>query len=544
MRNLEEFDYVIVGAGSAGCVLANRLTTDRNVRVLLLEAGGWDRDPMLSIPLGVGRIWGYTRYDWGYATEPEPNAHERRIEIARGKVIGGCSSINAMGYIRGDRADYDRWASYSLPGWSFADVLPYFKRAETWEDGETELRGGSGPLYVRRTKVPDPLYDAYLEAGTRAGHPYTDDYNAAEQHGFAWCQWTIGAGRRGSTATTYLRPALRRRNLMVRVRAHATRLLIEHGRAVGVEYTSNGRLTAVLALREVLLSGGAINSPQLLMLSGIGDPEHLASVGINAVVALRGVGQNLQDHYATILAHERKEPGPFVGFTRADRLMLGMARAYVLGTGPATDVPSGFMAFLKTDPAIAAPDFQLIFRSAPPGARPWFPGWREAWHDGFACRPVLLHPESRGSIRLRSADPLARVLIRQNFLSTDKDVRTLRTAFRLTRDVAAMAPLDALRGREVSPGPDARSDAEIDAHARATGITAHHPAGTCRMGAAGDDLAVVDSELRVHGVTGLRVIDASVMPDMVGGNINAAVIMIAERAADVLRGRAPAGARG
>jgi choline dehydrogenase/4-pyridoxate dehydrogenase len=403
------------------------------------------------------------------------------------------------------------------------------------------LRGGSGPLYVRRTKVADPLYDAYFDAGTRAGHPYTDDYNGAEQHGFAWCQWTISSGRRGSTAATYLRPALRRRNLAVRVRAHAMRLLIERGRAVGVEYLSHGRLTPVRAQREVLVSGGAINSPQLLMLSGIGDPEHLASVGIETVVGLRGVGQNLQDHYATILAHERKTPGPFVSFTRADRLMLGMARAYILGTGPATDVPSGFMAFLKTDPAIAAPDFQLIFRSAPPGARPWFPGWREAWQDGFACRPVLLHPESRGSIRLRAADPLASVLIRQNFLSTDKDVRTLRTAFRLTRDVAAMAPLDVLRGREVSPGPDARSDAEIDAHARATGITAHHPAGTCRMGVARDDRAVVDSDLRVHGVAGLRVIDASVMPDMVGGN--AAVIMIAEKAADLIRGRAPAGAR-
>jgi choline dehydrogenase-like flavoprotein len=319
MRKLEEFDYVIVGAGSAGCVLANRLSADPDVRVLLLEAGGWDRDPMLSIPLGVGRIWGYTRYDWGYATEPEPNADGRRIEIARGKVIGGCSSINAMGYIRGDRADYDRWASYGLPGWSFAEVLPYFKRAETWEGGETELRGGSGPLYVRRTKVADPLYDAYFDAGTRAGHPYTDDYNGAEQHGFAWCQWTISSGRRGSTAATYLRPALRRRNLAVRVRAHAMRLLIERGRAVGVEYLSHGRLTPVRAQREVLVSGGAINSPQLLMLSGIGDPEHLASVGIETVVGLRGVGQNLQDHYATILAHERKTPGPFVSFTRADR---------------------------------------------------------------------------------------------------------------------------------------------------------------------------------------------------------------------------------
>jgi choline dehydrogenase-like flavoprotein len=541
MRKLEEYDYVIVGAGSAGCVLANRLSAAPDIRVLLLEAGGWDRDPMLRVPLGVGRIWGYARYDWGYSTEPEPNADGRRIEIARGKLIGGCSSINAMGYIRGHRADYDRWASQGLAGWSFAQVLPYFKRAETWEDGETEVRGGAGPLFVRRTKVPDPLYDAYIAAGTRAGHPYTDDYNGAQQHGFAWCQWTIRDGRRGSTSAAYLRPALQRRNLTIRTRAHATRILIEQGHAVGVEYLSGGQLATVRARREILLSGGTINSPQLLMLSGIGDPDHLANIGIAPIVSLRGVGQNLQDHYATILAHERKEPGPFRHFTRADRLMLGMARAYLLGSGPATDVPSGFMAFLKTDPGINVPDFQLIFRSAPPGAGPWFPGFRRPWHDGFACRPVLLHPESRGSIRLRSADPLAPVIIRQNFLATEKDVRTLRAAFRSTREVAAMAPLDAFRGREVSPGPDARSDADVDAHARATGITAHHPAGTCRMGLAGDNRAVVDAELRLHGVAGLRVVDASVMPDLVGGNINAAVIMIAEKAADMIRGRPPAG---
>jgi 4-pyridoxate dehydrogenase len=540
MRKLEEYDYVIVGAGSAGCVLANRLTATPDIRVLLLEAGGWDRDPMLRVPLGVGRIWGYARYDWGYSTEPEPNADGRRIEIARGKLIGGCSSINAMGYIRGHRADYDRWASQGLAGWSFAQVLPYFKRAETWEDGETELRGGAGPLYVRRTKVPDSLYDAYIAAGTRAGHPYTDDYNGAQQHGFAWCQWTIHNGRRGSTSAAYLRPALRRRNLTIRTRAHATRILIEQGQAVGVEYRSGGQLATVRARREILLSGGTINSPQLLMLSGIGDPDHLADVGITPMMSLRGVGQNLQDHYATILSHERKEPGPFRHFTRADRLMLGMARAYVLGSGPATDVPSGFMAFLKTAPDLDVPDFQLIFRSAPPGAGPWFPGFRSAWHDGFACRPVLLRPQSRGSIRLRSADPLAQPLIRQNFLATEKDVRTLRAAFRSTREVAAMAPLDVFRGREVSPGSNARSDADIDAHARATGITAHHPAGTCRMGAAGDDRAVVDAELRLHGVAGLRVVDASVMPDLVGGNINAAVIMIAEKAADMISSRPPA----
>ena len=319
-------------------------------------------------------------------------------------------------------------------------------------------------------------------------------------------------------------------------------MLIENGRAVGVEYVREGQRSEVRARREVLLSGGAINSPQLLMLSGIGDPTQLAEFGIKPVAALPGVGGNLQDHYATMLAHERKEPGPFVRFTRADRLMLGMARAYLMGSGPATDVPSGFMAFLKTAPGIELPDVQLIFRAAPPGARPWFPGWRAAWRDGFGCRPVLLRPESRGAIRLRSADPFAPVRILQNFLATDNDLRTLRAGFRLTREIAAAAPLDRFRGREVSPGPDVRSDAEIDAHARAVGITAHHPCGTCRMGADGDG-AVVDGELRVHGIAGLRVVDASVMPDLVGGNINAAVIMIAEKAADIILGRTPAAQR-
>jgi len=332
MAPAQVFDYVIVGAGSAGCVLAARLSADPATRVLLLEAGGWDGHPLIRVPLGVGRIWGFDRFDWGYTAESGAATGNRSIEMARGKLIGGSNSINAMGYIRGHRDDYDRWSRQGLAGWSYRDVLPYFKRSESWEDGESEYRGGSGPIFVRRTKDIDPLYEAYIAAGVAAGHPYTEDYNGADQHGFAWAQWTIRAGLRDTTARGYLHPARRRRNLTIVTHALAARVVLEHRRAVGVDYLRRGRRATARAAREVILCGGAVNTPQLLMLSGIGGPDHLRDMGIAPVVPLRGVGGNLQDHYSTGLMHERREPGPFVrGHTRRSpgrRLRPRLLRRY------------------------------------------------------------------------------------------------------------------------------------------------------------------------------------------------------------------------
>jgi 4-pyridoxate dehydrogenase len=533
MTKASTFDYVIVGAGSAGCVLAARLSADPSVRVLLIEAGGWDWHPLVRVPLGVGRIWGFDRFDWGYSADSGAATGNRDIEMARGRLIGGSFSINAMGYIRGNPADYDRW-SRQVPGWSYREILPYLKRAETWEDGENEYRGGSGPLYVRRTKDIDPLYEAYIAAGIGAGHPYTDDYNGAQQHGFGWAQWTIRAGLRHSTARAYLHPALTRPNLTVVTRSLATRVLLDKHRAVGVEYLARQERRGARASREVILCGGAINTPQLAMLSGIDDPDHLRAIGIEPSIPLRGVGLNLQDHYATGLLHERRQAGPFVKLTRADRLTLAFARAYLAGSGPATDVPSGFMAFVKTDPGLAIPDIQFLFRSGAANAGPWFPGIKRPWADAFVCRPILLRPTSRGRITLRSANPRDRLNINQNFLAEDSDVQTLRKGLKLLREVAAQSALDPFRGREIRPGKDVRTDAELDAFIRSAPATAHHPCGTCRMGS--DEGAVVDGELKMRGVEGLRVVDASVMPDLVGGNINAAVIMIAEKAADLIAG--------
>ena len=535
------YDYVIVGAGSAGCVLANRLSADKDVDVLVLEAGKRDTDPWIRIPFAWVKMVLERRNDWGYDTEPEPGLDGRIMELVRGKVLGGCWSINAMAYVRGNAGDYDRWARSGLSDWGYAKVLPYFKRSESWEGGADDYRGGNGPIRTISSSSSDPLHDAYREAAHAIGVPWTDDYNGRQNEGIGFAHHTIRGGRRESGVTAFLTPAAARPNLRVETSAHVTGIVFEKNRAVGVTFERDGATQTVHAEREVILSGGVINSPQLLMLSGIGPADQLRKHGIAIRVDAPNVGENLQDHISAGIFYKRTKPGPVHAELRADRAAINAARAYLFGTGPMTHFPNRYAAFVKSEAGQDIPDLQLLFNAGTFGAHLWFPGWAAPYQDSFGCRAAVLHPKSRGRIELASADPKAKMRIRQNFFADPDDMKTLRRGLRLMREMMAKQPFDEFRGEELTSSKGAVSDDALDAHARRTCSTVHHPLGTCRMGA--DGMSVVDPELRVRGVESLRVVDASAMPDLTGGNINAAVIMIAEKASDLILGnRAPAGA--
>jgi choline dehydrogenase-like flavoprotein len=540
MTTSSSFDYIIVGAGSAGCTLAARLTEDPKTKVLIVEAGGWDRDPWIHIPLGWGQILQKRLHDWMYFAEPSDTMDNRRLECARGKVIGGSSSINAMAYYHGHQSDYDRWATLGLPDWSFAHVLPYFRRAEDWEGGEDAYRGAGGPLTTRYSTFEDPLCDAFLAAGRDAGYPHTDDYNGQNTEGFARMQMTLRNGRRWSAAAAYLRPALKRKNLTVLTGALVSQIDFDGKRAAGITYKRRGKTITARADCEVILSGGSINSPQLLMLSGIGDPDHLAAHGIHVVAPLKGVGQNLVDHTSAAFAFRRKSGGPFQKNMRLDRVGLALIKAYLGRGGFAADLPFGITAFLKTAPEEPVPDVQLLFwMGATTTASPYLPPFKKAFADSFSVRIMPMHPVSRGHVALASANPEDALLIHQNFLGTEEEWRVMRRGLRMIRGVVGSDRLKEFGGEEITPGAGCQSDEELDAHVRATMGTVHHPVGTCKMGADDDEQTVVDGQLRVRGVESLRVVDASVMPDLIGGATNAPVIMIAEKAADMIRGNTP-----
>jgi choline dehydrogenase len=536
-RSVESaFDSVIVGAGSAGCVLAHRLSEDPTHRVLLLEAGHDRRPFLMRMPLGFLKLIRDPSISWGYHSEPEPFADGRRLWLPRGKMLGGSSSINGMLYSRADPRDYDEWSGMGLSGWSFAEVLPYFRRAESSWHGDSVFHGASGPLSVTGWESRDGLLEATFAAVRAQGYPVHQDHHAsADCEGFAPPEATIHRGERGSTDVCYLRPVMHRPNLTVRAHAQALRVVIERGRVVGVEYALGGQRTIARAEREVILSAGSYNSPQLLLLSGIGPPDELRALGIVPRVESPQVGRNLQEHATAALGFAARPLSGFEPQLRWDRISLAVLQWLLLRSGPATRLPITCMGFIRTRAGLDRPDVKVNLFPTNMDARVWVPGLRPSRGANLAAFDILLRPQSRGRMTLASADPRAAPRVFLNVLSEREDLATLVRAFKWTRELHATRPLSDFIVREQLPGAPVQTDAEIEAYIRSTVAIAHHAAGTCAMGL--EPTAVVDGALRVRGVEGLRVVDASIMPRVVGGNTNAPIIMIAEKAADLILGR-------
>jgi choline dehydrogenase len=528
-RDAREFDYVIVGAGSAGCVLANRLSAGGRHSVLLLEAGPKDSNIWIHVPLGYGKLFKARSVNWMYETEPEPGLGGRQVFQPRGKVLGGSSSINGLLYVRGQHEDYDRWRQRGNIGWGYDDVLPYFKKAENQQRGADDYHGTGGPLSVSDWRHEDPLSEAFVNAAVEAGIPFNPDFNGARQEGAGFFQTTTRRGRRASSAYSYLRPAKGRGNLQVETSALAQRILFEGRRAKGVEYRQQGTLRTVCARKEVLVSSGAYNSPQLLQLSGVGPAELIKQHGIEIVLDAAGVGNDLQDHLQVRLVTRCTQTVTLNDVINhpVRRAMAGVRYA-VSRSGPLTIAAGTSGAFFKTSPRLASPDIQIHFIPFSTDKM----GEKLHPFSGFTASVCQLRPESRGSLRIRSADPSVPPEIRINYLATETDRAAFIDGIRILRKILAGSALKPFTVEEVYPGPKVTSDEDLLDYCRKTGSTVYHPTSTCRMG--NDPLAVVDQRLRVRGIEGLRVVDASIMPDLMSGNTNAPTIMIAEKASDMI----------
>lgn len=530
-------DIVIVGGGSAGCALAERLSADPARTVIMLEAGRGDQHPLHAFPVLTGHFYRQKQDNWYYHTQPQPELNGREVFWPRGKRLGGSSIFNGMVYARGNPDDYNRWAQFGNHGWSYEDVLPYFKRNERHQHGETDLHGGAGMVHVTPARPRNPLFKAYLEAGRQAGYAQVSDINSPDRAGVCYYDFHMSGGRRSNSAGALLRVARSRPNLAIIDRASATRIVLKGGRAVEVEYRRAGETRRVGARREIVLSSGAIGTPQILLLSGIGDPEHLREVGVTPVHDLPGVGMNLVDHLDASIRVLSQGPVSLIRELRVDRLARNLTRALMFGTGPVSESPISAGGFFFSRPGLRYPDLQAFFIPTQiTGISVWLPytarARRMEAEHGYSLRMGPVRPQSRGRLTLASPDPDVAPRLDPRYLSDGSDLAATVEGLKIARKILAQPAFEPFRKGEIAPGPDVMSDAELAEFVRETANTVFHPVGTARMGS--DRLAVVDERLRVHGIAGLRVADASIMPTITSGNTNAPTLMIAEKAADMI----------